>query len=317
VFSALALHMATLVRGAGERVETVRVGAGALMGLAIASMHYIAMSAVHFMPGSLGYSPAHTVHIDELGQIGVSVTAAVVLFVALFSANLDRRLYYRLRKAHAELAKSQSALVLSQRALKDANAMLRELSVRDGLTGLYNRRHFDERFQVEWSRAVRNHQPIALIMLDVDRFKLLNDRHGHQYGDECLREVARVLTEQSARGEDLVARFGGEEFVVLLPGCALPGAVAIAEGIRQGILNAKIVHDASPLGCATISAGVTSWIPEQDDLLDTMLRSTDEAMYAAKQAGRNQVRAATSTPPADRKRLPQRASQVPRKRPIA
>ena len=294
VFSVLALRLASAVRNAGERAEGLRVAAGAVMGLAIASMHYIAMSAVHFMSSTRTYSPHGTVHIGALGQISVSITAAIVLLVALYSADVDKRLYFRLRKAHGELASSRAALLRSEKALQEANSMLRELSVRDGLTGLYNRRHFDERFELEWRRALRSRQPLALLLLDIDHFKRLNDQYGHQHGDDCLREVAATLADHTRRAEDLAARFGGEEFVVLLPSMDLASARIVAEEIRSHIVKRAIEHKACAAGVVTLSVGVAGWSPTDRDLPESMIRCADEALYEAKRDGRNCVRVAGS-----------------------
>jgi diguanylate cyclase (GGDEF)-like protein len=289
VFSVAALRLASEVRNAGERAEGLRIAAGAVMGLAIASMHYIAMSAVHFVPSNRTYSPRDTVHIGALGQIGVSVTAAVVLLVALLSADLDKRLYLRLRKAHGQLATSRAALMKSEKALQEANSMLRELSVRDGLTGLYNRRHFDERFVLEWRRALRSRRPLSLLLLDIDHFKRLNDQYGHQYGDDCLREVAAILADHTRRAEDLAARFGGEEFVVLLPSLDLAAARRVAEEIRSHLVERAIEHKACAAGIVTLSVGVAGWTPTEGDLPETMIRCADEALYEAKRGGRDRV----------------------------
>ena len=292
VISTLALRMLGGVRVAGPHEETVRLGAGVLMGLGIASMHYISMSAVHFVIDPTPFSLLHTIRIDSLGEIGVVLAATAVLLIALVSAALDKSMYVNLRKANAELAESRAALMESECRLKELNEMLSELSIRDGLTGLYNRRHFDERLETEWKRAMRSEQPLSLLLLDIDHFKRLNDTYGHPYGDQCLRQIAGIFDQQSLRVEDLSARIGGEEFAILLPSSASEGAQIVAESIRRDVEAMVLKYTVTRPTTITISIGVSTCIPHAVDSVAAFFASADKALYQAKNAGRNRIHVA-------------------------
>jgi diguanylate cyclase (GGDEF)-like protein len=185
----------------------------------------------------------------------------------------------------------ERTLRTTQEALEKQNAALARLADTDGLTGLANRRHLDERMALEVARAARERTTLSLIMIDVDFFKRYNDTYGHAAGDDCLRTVARVLAATVNRPADLAARFGGEEFAVLLPNTAQDGARRIAEAICQGVRAAGMAHGASDLGFVTISAGVATAVPAPGDDGRTLVETADAALYEAKEAGRNGVRA--------------------------
>ncbi|RYH67996.1 MAG: diguanylate cyclase [Alcaligenaceae bacterium] len=173
----------------------------------------------------------------------------------------------------------------------DMNAQLTALAQTDPLTGLANRRHFDEIFAMEWARAARDRISLAIILLDVDRFKKYNDHYGHPAGDLALKEIARVLEQHARRPADLVARYGGEEFVLLLPNTDSAGARTLAEAIRQGVSDRNIPHVLNtPTGRVTASLGVASVNPKDapQSHMD-LLQWTDEALYNAKKLGRNRV----------------------------
>ncbi|MCS0585451.1 diguanylate cyclase [Massilia pinisoli] len=179
----------------------------------------------------------------------------------------------------------------TQEALEKQNAALARLADTDGLTGLSNRRHLDERMVREVARAAREGTPLSLIMIDVDFFKRYNDTYGHAAGDDCLRMVARVLAATVNRPADLAARFGGEEFAVLLPNTAQDGARSIAEAICAGVRGAGMAHAASDLGFVTISAGVATVVPAPGSDGRALVEAADAALYEAKEGGRNGVRA--------------------------
>ena len=176
--------------------------------------------------------------------------------------------------------------------LNSSNAQLLLLASLDGLTGIANRRSLDTQFEQEWKRAVRLQTPLSLIMLDVDLFKEFNDLYGHQAGDECLRSVARVLNDPGRRAQDHVARFGGEEFALLLPHTDLSGAHQLAEKIRVAIAALGIPHAHSANGCVTISLGCSSLTPILGSVQGELIALADAALYEAKHAGRNCVRPA-------------------------
>lgn len=189
-----------------------------------------------------------------------------------------RRTVEELRRAHDELAA--------------ANARLQELSLQDSLTGLANRRRLQKVLEQEWSRALRRREPLALCLLDLDHFKLLNDTRGHLAGDQCLQAVAAFLALTVGRTGDLVARYGGEELAVLLPATDLAGALRLAARLCQGIEEQAIPHPAAPAGRVTASVGVAALVPEPGQEAEVLIEAADLALYRAKAAGRNQVCAA-------------------------
>lgn len=173
---------------------------------------------------------------------------------------------------------------------KEAQLALQTLATRDGLTGIANRRSFDERLSEEWLRAQRDHQPISLILADVDYFKPYNDRYGHQQGDECLRRVAGTLAASVFRPADLPARYGGEEFAVIMPNTDARGARAVAERIRHGLHAARLPHAASAItDHVTASLGVASLVPEAGRASDELVAAADAALYGAKHGGRDRI----------------------------
>jgi diguanylate cyclase (GGDEF)-like protein len=159
----------------------------------------------------------------------------------------------------------------------------------DQLTNIPNRRSFDERLQMEWKQAVREQTPISLLIMDLDHFKNSNDTYGHQTGDVILQTVAGTFSQSFKRPGDFAARWGGEEFVVLLPNTPLDGALEVAEKIRSDIENTSIsAIDGSKIR-VTISVGVNSLVPGKDDSIDTFISNADKALYSAKETGRNKV----------------------------
>ncbi|MEZ5627745.1 MAG: diguanylate cyclase [Rhodocyclaceae bacterium] len=179
---------------------------------------------------------------------------------------------------------------------KEAQIQLEQIAAKDALTGLANRRAFDERLGAEWQRCQRGGQLLSIIMVDVDHFKTYNDTYGHPQGDACLRSVASVLAGVAARTGDLVARYGGEEFVVVLPGTNSVGARVVAERIRTAIVALDMPHVASSVGKAvTVSLGVASADPSKFSAA-ALLSAADQALYAAKKLGRNRVEVAGDLP---------------------
>jgi diguanylate cyclase (GGDEF)-like protein len=293
-FSWLALWIAFASRRSEQNETRMRMAGSVVMGLGIAAMHYIAMVGVRFTSDTMPFSMSGTVKVDGLGESVIAVVTGLILLVALGTATLDKWRFRDLQKAHKELMQAQDALLASQEELRAVNAMLNELSVRDGLTGLYNRRHFDAALDTELRRAARNLKPISLLMIDVDCFKALNDGYGHQRGDDCLRQVARVLAEHPHRGYDVAARYGGEEFVLLLPDADSYAARAAAESIRHAVLALKIENHGSTVSdMVTVSIGIACDNPHRDDESGQFVREADAALYAAKRLGRNRVEAAS------------------------
>jgi len=168
------------------------------------------------------------------------------------------------------------------------NDRLIELSCTDALTGVKNRGGFEEAFKIAFVAAIRYSRPISLLVIDIDHFKLVNDKYGHQAGDECLRRVSSVLLQVISRPQDLVARYGGEEFVVLLPDTADEGAYKVAEKIRQDIESTKIEFNGQVIKL-TVSIGVDSMVPKTQERREDMFGAADKALYKAKRSGRNKV----------------------------
>ncbi len=178
--------------------------------------------------------------------------------------------------------------------LVDRNAQLLLLASLDGLTGIANRRSLDERFSQEWGRAIRVQTPLALVMIDIDHFKQFNDIYGHHAGDRCLQAVAAALQAKVQRGQDHLARFGGEEFALLLPHTDLEGAMHIAEQMRLAVLDLAIPHRAAEGEQVTVSLGCAALTPAHGEDESRLLEIADAALYQAKSAGRNRVHGADS-----------------------
>jgi diguanylate cyclase (GGDEF)-like protein len=175
------------------------------------------------------------------------------------------------------------------RRRQDAEAALEELATTDKLTGLANRRKFDELLAFEWRRAERENTPFSLLMLDADLFKAYNDTYGHQAGDKVLRGIADCIKAGINRPADLAARYGGEEFAVLLPDTDHMGAFHIAEAIRARVFATALEHEKSPYGVVTASIGLACIYPRQTEDSAKLLRAADDALYLAKASGRNRV----------------------------
>lgn len=186
-----------------------------------------------------------------------------------------------------------SAVVQTLRDMTDekmAQIALEQLATRDGLTGLANRRCFDDTLHAEWARALRQRQPLSLLMVDVDNFKAYNDANGHLGGDECLKRIATAVSSEM-RANDLVARYGGEEFAILLPQLDEQGATGVARRLMHELEMLDLPHGASPT-CRrlTVSIGIASIVPDEHSLPADLVRVADALLYQAKAAGRNQYR---------------------------
>lgn len=189
------------------------------------------------------------------------------------------------------LAKVRAMLRIAarQREICDVHRQLKDIATLDSLTGIPNRRYFDDTLAVEWKRCLRTETPLSIVLSDVDFFKQFNDIYGHQAGDACLKAVASTLSESLFRVEDSVARYGGEEFVAILPGTDADGAYAVAERMRQSARELCIPHERGIGGQLSCSFGVASIHPRADKAPQQLLRFADAGLYAAKRAGRNRV----------------------------
>ena len=205
---------------------------------------------------------------------------------------LVARIRYHSRSYMTLLQRDEAyrALRVSQQQLLDTNLVLQRQMNSDGLTGLSNRRHFDEYLELEWRRATRDQTQMSLMMIDVDYFKAYNDNFGHLEGDEALRQVAKAIRASCARPSDLPARYGGEEFALVLPNTSPGGARLLAEKLRMSIAGMNIPHMApTPGSHLTVSIGISTLTPEIGSNSRQLIQEADKGLYAAKHNGRNQV----------------------------
>jgi diguanylate cyclase (GGDEF)-like protein len=217
---------------------------------------------------------------DELGRLGHALRQ--------FRAT---EVNHRRQEDELRASNRQTAEALS--ALEEANRKLADLSAKDGLTGLANRRRFDEALKVETARATHARRPFALLMIDVDYFKDFNDRFGHQAGDDCLKRIATAINSQTRRASDVAARYGGEEFCIISAYTDRAAALALAESVRNAVKALRIRHASTAAGVVTVSIGfaVANTAADAVDALsaEALLRAADRALYDAKELGRDRV----------------------------
>lgn len=198
-----------------------------------------------------------------------------------------------------EFAELADALNAAAWALELHNRRLQDMVITDALTGVANRRRFDSVLPVEWRRGRRYAMPLALVMIDADRFKQFNDQYGHQKGDEVLRAVAGAIDSVLRRPGDFIGRYGGEEFVVLMPATNAEGARVVAERMREAVRALCIPHGGNDSGVVTVSIGIAATLPATDKDPSTLLRAADLALYEAKSAGRDTAVVAPADAPVD------------------
>lgn len=227
-------------------------------------------------------------------QIGNLFEVVLLSFALAQRINVERRLRF---KAQSETLAISHKLNLEleervrerTRELESLNKELNELSVTDGLTGLKNRRYLDRLLEQELARAKRSGRPLAVVLLDIDHFKPINDRHGHHVGDECIKVMAGMIQDGLNRPADIAFRYGGEEFVLMLPDTDMQGALGVADRIRERILAARIEVAGLTLSM-TVSAGVCAPKPHAELTPQDLLKGADTALYEAKEQGRNRTR---------------------------
>jgi diguanylate cyclase (GGDEF)-like protein len=197
------------------------------------------------------------------------------------------------RKAETDEVDGVVAVSRDMTARKELEDKLAALATLDGLTGIANRRRFDERLQEEWARARRDGTPLSLLLIDVDHFKTFNDQYGHQAGDACLQSIAQALAEQARRPADLAARYGGEEFALILPNTDAAGCEQVSDSLRGALRDLGIVHALNPPSAlVTVSLGGVTTKPSaiQGSIESTSLvEAADQALYAAKDGGRDRL----------------------------
>lgn len=212
----------------------------------------------------------------------VALIGATLIFtlMANYALERDERRQYLLSLRRKHLLKD----------LGNVQRRLQQLARVDSLTGLFNRRHFQEYLQQTWQRAQHDHAHVAIVMLDVDHFKQFNDRYGHPAGDQCLVQVAQAMQDSLRRPGDLVARYGGEEFIAVLPGADADTARKAAERIREAVTQLGLAHEASSTAATvTVSVGVSSCRAREHTREQDLIAAADSALYKAKRQGRNQV----------------------------
>lgn len=210
----------------------------------------------------------------------------VLIFFGLLLRLLDQRekVELFLRQMNEKLVESVAERT---EELEAANRELQIMAMMDGLTGIANRRYFDDQYERRWRTALRQGSSLSVIMADIDWFKAYNDEYGHQAGDDCLKLVARTIRESTKRAADFAARYGGEEFAMILPDTDGAGAAKLAERVRKQVEKLSIEHNQSPFGRVTVSLGVASSIPRGVLEAPKLIDAADKALYAAKNAGRN------------------------------
>ena len=306
--------LSTMLQSQGYQVKKAISGKFALQSLAVIEPDLILLDVN--MPEMDGYEVCQTLKAQEKFQ-GIPIifiSAADQLFnkVKAFRAGAvdyitkpfhleevlirvenqlnQKRLYRELEKRNTLLKTEISERLKIEKALTDANHQLKKLASQDGLTGLANRRHFDQYLAAQWRYCLLEKRSLALILVDVDFFKAYNDTYGHLLGDDCLKQVATILKSMGRVKTDLVARYGGEEFVIVLPNETSEGATQLAERIQEAIAEQKIPHRQSLVSAhLTLSMGVTSLIPNQTETVANMIQTADLALYQAKIRGRNRI----------------------------
>lgn len=239
--------------------------------------------------------------VDHLEGLDVAFSAGAIDYITKPPSHTEllARVHSALRlktEMNRRKAREADLLVLNER-LAEINRELERLSATDSLTGLANRRSFNEFLSREWLRGQREQQPFSVILIDIDHFKKYNDHYGHLEGDVCLQKVSWALQGALCRAGDLLARYGGEEFVAILPNTEIQGAAELAAAFHSHVRELAIPHNASPVSSIiTISVGIAGLIPNQSLSSSKVITMADEALYRAKQAGRSQsVIAADST----------------------
>ncbi|EAT11963.1 GGDEF domain-containing protein [Bermanella marisrubri] len=254
----------------------------------------------------LGHSQDAHLHIWDMAtfryqrQLGQPVPLSTVVLDETYEADHEREVLMSgaLDYAHQQLPATNLILRLSLHVQRLEHVQkLESLSITDNLTGVFNRRKYDEDLDRCWRQSIRQQTPCTLLLLDVDHFKVFNDTYGHLAGDQCLREIAKVFQEEAVRPHDTVARIGGEEFAIILPDTPKIGAVHVANRILKRVSSLGILNEETPFGVVTLSAGIACVTPTAKDRLVNFQSHADDALYEAKAKGRNCVVSEVSSSP--------------------
>jgi diguanylate cyclase (GGDEF)-like protein len=232
--------------------------------------------------------------IDEETQIEEAFEAGAIDYIGKPIKKVELRARVRsilkLKEERDNRKANEQKLAVVNKYLARSNKQLQILSVTDSLTGIANRRYFDNIMIKEWRRAVRDHKELSLIMVDIDHFKQYNDFYGHIQGDTCLKKVVTALKKAIKRSADMIARYGGEEFVALLPSTDSEGAKKIAVAMQKATHRMKEEHIKSPVDkIVTVSIGIATSLPKKDGKWETLIDAADNALYQAKSLGRDQI----------------------------
>lgn len=240
------------------------------------SMLFFAVGYFCFLISALSFRP----------EFPVLLSSVVMVTLATLVAFVISRIVFRVR---LESFRDARDLAGQRRIMQESVERLQRLSYLDPLTGIANRRYLETTLSREWRLEARSGQPLSVIMVDIDWFKLFNDTYGHIPGDECLRQVAACLEMAVRRPSDQVGRYGGEEFCVILPITDREGAICTAKRIMRGIHELAISHDSSPFGRVTVSMGIATREPLHSGHYDSLVHAADKALYHAKVSGRNRI----------------------------
>lgn len=242
------------------------------VGMAIGALAAVVVGGFRFEPAT-GWVPT-------LLSMGTALAYGTLVSYSAYIRTI------KLSQIRARMQQSEKELKRQLDEINNLQARLQEQATRDALTGLYNRRYCDETLERELARCQRDGQELSVLMIDLDHFKQINDRYGHQAGDEVLRALAHLLNEQ-VRTSDVACRYGGEEFLVLLPGAGLESALQRAEAWRRAVASVPVRHGSDEIR-ATLSIGIATY-PGQGETSKTLLRAADMALYQAKVDGRNRT----------------------------
>ena len=279
----------------GYRVDTVATGDDALTQFKESPPDLVLLDVM--LPGIDGYEVARRIRADEsvpyVPIILVTARDSTEDKVTGLDAGADDYLTKPINFPELE-ARVRSMLRIKklQDQLEASNKKLEQLSISDGLTGLFNHRHVHEVLVKEFDRSMRSHEPLSVAMLDLDRFKSVNDTYGHQAGDAVLRRLAKIL-KATAREVDVLGRYGGEEFLAVLPGTELHDAAVFAERVREAVAEARFAIDDGNAISMTVSGGVASWPSHEINDAKSLIEMADRALYAAKEGGRDRIVRAT------------------------